>query len=57
MSQIKLSFLDATLKDLVEGIDFLEKRTELIHVSRNKLEKLIRSQILKFHDDPAVKRR
>ena len=55
MSVIKINFLDSTLKDLVEGIDFLEKRTELLHVARNKLETLIRNQILKFHDDPAVK--
>ena len=34
MSQTKSSFLDATLKDLVEGIDFIEKTTELTHVSR-----------------------
>ena len=55
MSLIKINFLDSTLKDLVEGLDFLEKRTELLHVARNKLETLIRNQILKFHDDPAVK--
>ena len=52
MSLLKLKFLNATLKDLVDAIDFFERRTELLRVSRNKLEDLLRAQILKFHDDP-----
>ena len=55
MSELKIKFLIAATKDLVAGIDFFEKRTELHHVSRAKMEDILRNQILKLHDDPAVK--
>ena len=55
MSRLKLKFLLSATKELIDGIDFFEKRTELLHSSRNKMEDILRRQILKFHEDPAVK--
>ena len=55
MSLLQLKFLLSATQELIAGIDFFEKRTELLHSARSKMEDLLRRQILKFHDDPAVK--
>ena len=55
MSLLKVLFLLAATRDLVQAIDFFEQRTELLHKSRAKMEEVLRTQILKFHDDSAVK--
>ena len=55
MNLLKLNFMYSTMKDLVDGIDFFEQRTELVHVSRGRMEDLLRGQLLKFHKDTVVK--
>ena len=55
MSLLKAKFLLAATRELVLAIDFFEQRTELLHKSRAKMEEVLRTQILKFHDESAVK--
>ena len=55
MSLLKVLFLLAATRELVLAIDFFEQRTELMHKSRAKMEEVLRTQILKFHDESAVK--
>ena len=55
MSLLKVTFLLAATRDLMQAIDFFEKRTELLHKSRAKMEEVLRTQILKFHDESAGK--
>ena len=55
MSLLKVKFLLAATRELVLAIDFFEQRTELLHKSRAKMEEVLQKQILKFHDESAVK--
>ena len=55
MSLLKVKFLLAGTRELVLAIDFFEQRTELLHKCRAKMEEVLKKQILKFHDESAVK--
>lgn len=55
MSLLKVNFLLAATWDLVQAIDFFEQRRELLHKSRAKMEEILRTQILKFHDETVVR--
>ena len=55
MSLLKMKFVIASARELIEGIDFFEKRAPLLHNAREKMETILRSQILKLHDETAVK--
>ena len=48
MSLLKLNFVMAATKDLNEAINFFEGRTNKIHLVRDKMEEILRCQILKF---------
>ena len=50
-----MKFVIASARELIEGIDFFEKRAPLLHNAREKMETILRSQILKLHDETAVK--
>ena len=51
---LKIKFVYGGIGELIEGIDYFEKRDSLAHEIRSKMESLLRSQILKFHNETAV---
>ena len=54
MTFLKIKFVYGGIRELIEGIDYFEKRDSLVHEIRSKMESLLRSQILKFHNETAV---
>ena len=56
MSLLNLYFILASIRELIEGIDYFEMGTVLLHESRRKMEQLLRNQITKFHCESAVKK-
>ena len=54
MTFLKIKFVYGGIRELIEGIDYFEKRDSLAHEIRSKMESLLRSQILKFHNETAV---
>ena len=53
-SMLRLEFVMASTKDLNEAINFFEGRTNKIHVIREKMESVLRSQLSKFLKSDAV---
>ena len=53
-SLLELRFINASIRELIEAIDFFEMRSGQVHTIRKKMEELLRNQILKFHSDNAV---
>ena len=45
---LKLNFIMAATKDLVDAIDYFETRENKIHLMRTKMESVLRTQLLKF---------
>ena len=54
MAFLKIKFVYGGIRELIEGIDYFEKRDSVAHEIRSKMESLLRSQILKFHNETAV---
>ena len=54
MTFLKIKFVYGGIRELVEGIYYFEKRDSLAHEIRSKMESLLRSQFLKFHNETAV---
>ena len=54
MTFLKMKCVYGGIRELVAGIDYFEKRDSLAHEIRSKMESLLRSQILKFHNETAV---
>jgi hypothetical protein len=55
MSLLKLEFVMAATFHLNESVNYFEQRESIVHESRRKMEEVMRSQLLKFHGDAAVK--
>ena len=53
MASLKIKFVYGGIRELIEGIDYFEKRDSLAQI-RPKMGSLLRSQILKFHNETAV---
>ena len=47
-SKLKLEFIMAATRDLNEAINYFEERTNKIHKARDKMEEVLRCQLLKF---------
>lgn len=50
-----MNFLKSAVRELVEAIGFFEKSDLLVHELREKMENILRRQILKFHIETVVK--
>lgn len=50
-----MNFLKSAVRELVEAIDIFEKSDLLVHELREKMENILRRQILKFHIETVVK--
>ena len=55
-SYLFMNFVFSATREIDEAIDHFEKRSPLIYGAREKMEKILRSSILKFHDETAVNR-
>ena len=47
-SLLKLEFVMASTRDIMEGISYFEERENKIHLARKKMENVLRLQLLKF---------
>ena len=47
-SLLKLHFIMAATRDLMEAIAYFEERENKIHLARSKMESILRLQLLKF---------
>ena len=56
MSYLNMNFVYSSTREIDEAIDHFEKRTTLIYGAREKMEKILRSSIMKFHNETSVKR-
>lgn len=50
-----MNFVKSAVRELVEAIDIFEKSDLLVHELREKMENVLRRQILKFHIETVVK--
>ena len=55
LSYLNMNFIYSATREIDEAIDHFEKRQTLIFDAREKMEKILRSSILKFHKEGAVK--
>ena len=55
MSYLHMNFVYSATREIDEAIDHFEKRATLICDSHEKMEKILRSSILKFHMETVVK--
>ena len=56
MSLFNIHFIHASIRDVIEAIDYFERRSFLLHAARGKMEDLLRKNILKFHQETSVKK-
>ena len=55
VESLKIKSFNSAIRELIEGIDHFEQRSLLAHEVRQKMEKILRSQVLKFHNENGVK--
>lgn len=55
MSYLHMTCMYSATREIDEAIDHFEKRATLIFDSREKMEKILRRNILKFHMETVVK--
>ena len=55
LSYLNMNFIYSATREIDEAIDHFEKRQTLIFDARERMEKILRSSILKFHKEGAVK--
>ena len=55
LSYLNMNFIYSATREIDEAIDHFEKRETLVFDTREKMEKILRSSILKFHMETAVK--
>ena len=53
---LNLKFVYSAIRELVEAIDIFEQRKPILHFMYIKMESILRSQILKFHNEVSVTR-
>ena len=56
MSFLNINFINSATREIDEAIDHFEKRNTMIYGARDKMERILRNSLLKFHDETSCKK-
>ena len=56
MSFLNINFINSATREIDEAIDHFEKGNTMIYGARDKMERILRNSLLKFHDETSCKK-